>query len=256
MVLVSMLNKKNVASVAMSAVLFAASSLVQAIPLGFIDNETSTIDTNTGLEWLDLTETMGRSYVDVAADITDDGGTFSSADGWRYATQSDFVTMVNNWFDPANVFTGEFTLYSALGNDDPAELNEFIYTFGDTIYSLYYDVGRYDSHLMDIVEGEGFSSGFLAVEQDGILRSGIVADWERTYRGVQYDEEDNLKVLSMAGGRLYNLKHPYANYGHYLVRDHDVSVVPLPATLPLFLTGLLGLGWLKRKKHNKNYIGV
>lgn len=51
-----------------------------------------TIDTDSGLQWLDLTVTQNRSYADVASQFGS-GGEFQ---GWRHATINDLVTLQTN----------------------------------------------------------------------------------------------------------------------------------------------------------------
>jgi hypothetical protein len=51
-----------------------------------------TLDTDSGLEWLDLTVTQNRSYADVANQFGS-GGEFQ---GWRHATINDLVTLQTN----------------------------------------------------------------------------------------------------------------------------------------------------------------
>jgi hypothetical protein len=48
----------------------------------FVDSGRTTLDTETGLEWLDLTETMGISYFDLLGELNP-GGLF---EGYRYAS--------------------------------------------------------------------------------------------------------------------------------------------------------------------------
>ena len=57
-----------------------------------IDSGISTIDTATGLEWLDLPQTSGVRYNDVAAGF----GGFIPIDGYQYATVSQVSTLFTN----------------------------------------------------------------------------------------------------------------------------------------------------------------
>jgi len=57
-----------------------------------IDNGMTTIDTASGLEWLDLTETVNRSYADVASQF----GVGGELEGWRHATTSELNTLAAN----------------------------------------------------------------------------------------------------------------------------------------------------------------
>ena len=58
-----------------------------------------TFDTVTSLEWLDLTETRGRSYIDITGQLGP-GGEFS---GWRYATLVETQSMFGINFDPGAI---------------------------------------------------------------------------------------------------------------------------------------------------------
>jgi hypothetical protein len=55
-----------------------------------IDNGTTTTDTDTNLEWLDLTETLGLSYADALA------SSFVTVDGYRSATSLEVAQLFTN----------------------------------------------------------------------------------------------------------------------------------------------------------------
>ena len=55
------------------------------------DDGLITIDTDTGLEWLDFSSTNAMSYNDISAQLTT-GGTW---DGWRYATVQEIESLLN-----------------------------------------------------------------------------------------------------------------------------------------------------------------
>lgn len=55
-----------------------------------IDNGTTTTDTDTGLEWLDLTETLGLSYAGALA------SSFVTVDGYRSATSLEVIELFGN----------------------------------------------------------------------------------------------------------------------------------------------------------------
>ena len=57
-----------------------------------IDNNTFTTDTESGLDWLDVTFTVDRSYNDVSSQVGGSG----DFEGWRYASRQEFDTL---WFD-------------------------------------------------------------------------------------------------------------------------------------------------------------
>ena len=78
-------------SIITSSLLFAVPSF--SAPIDFTDNTTYTTDTISGLDWLDVTASKHLSYDNVSAQFGA-GGTFA---GYRYATRSEFNTLVNNY---------------------------------------------------------------------------------------------------------------------------------------------------------------
>jgi hypothetical protein len=56
-----------------------------------------TLDTITGLEWLDITKTQGMSYRDVWSD------TLLSAGAWNHATNSEVLNLFNNYLRNDNL---------------------------------------------------------------------------------------------------------------------------------------------------------
>ena len=67
--------------------------LVHPVPF----DATITVDTETGLEWLDLTETVGLSYAQVEA-----GAGGYVADGWRHATVHEVCDLFERYLVPTN----------------------------------------------------------------------------------------------------------------------------------------------------------
>ena len=57
-----------------------------------IDQGITTLDTATGLQWLDLTATAGQSYNSVAAGF----GGFTTTQGFQFATESQVATLFTN----------------------------------------------------------------------------------------------------------------------------------------------------------------
>ncbi|WP_417534567.1 DUF4214 domain-containing protein [Marinobacterium stanieri] len=60
--------------------------------VAIIDMGDITRDTTTGLDWLDLTITRGRSYNDISSNL----GTGQEFDGWRYATDAEVQQLWKN----------------------------------------------------------------------------------------------------------------------------------------------------------------
>ena len=61
-----------------------------------------TYDSNTGLEWLDLTVTANRTYNDISS-LFDVGEEF---EGWRYATSTELITLWNSFGGNDNFYSG------------------------------------------------------------------------------------------------------------------------------------------------------
>ncbi len=63
-----------------------------SVHAAIVDNGNYTTDTATGLDWLDVTLSQGRSYDDVASQF----GTSGDFEGWGFATSAQFVTLLVN----------------------------------------------------------------------------------------------------------------------------------------------------------------
>lgn len=66
---------------------------IQSAGAAFIDYGSYLADTESGLEWLDVTASVGLSYDDVSANFGD-GGLFP---GWRYASTAEFQGLLAGW---------------------------------------------------------------------------------------------------------------------------------------------------------------
>jgi hypothetical protein len=175
-----------------------------------------TSDTATGLNWLDLTETSGKSRDDVVTQL----GTGGVYDGWRYATSSEVVTLWGNigvdlngadlsW--PDDPFEDPFVLdaVNLLGNTTcQADCAGFPYgTLGltgsqhPTDSALYDFIGAGYVELTFTTEYLGPGEGYMGTTDAGL------------------------------------------QFGHYLVQT-----VPIPSAVWLFGSGLIGLIGLARRK--------
>ena len=181
-----------------------------------VDNGTITTDTATGLDWLDLTETNGRSYYDISSKL-DAGEEFA---GWRYATGIEVQDLWKN-----------------LGM-----------AYGTNRAILTSDVVQYASFIRAVnLLGNTFN------EFDSAYDYGVAGNTGDTwsYQGIQYV---NAAGMSHVAGRSEtvewregtgNLRNgAYVHVGSYLVAP---SAVPVPAAAWLFGTALLGLVGVKRR---------
>jgi len=182
-----------------------------------IDNTTYTTDTASGLDWLDLTETVGRTYDDISSKF----GSGQEFDGWRYAT---LLEVTSFW----NAFGGNDSYYNTVSTQNNG--------LTDTVSPLWgytnCDVATCDSGLR---YSWAITANTLTVS--GTHGSVFLSDY-----AVDTDE------VKLTFGAI-NDTASSINIGHALVRGEALSAVPVPAAAWLFGSGLLGLiGVARRKK--------
>ena len=180
----------------------------------------TTKDSATNLEWLDVSSTFGQSYQDVLARL---GNTSDSLYGYRYATGAEVQTLVA---DAGVVDASYFT--SGLTSSEQINLYDFINLLGPYDTSSY---GQTELGLYGVTADTGGAGQYYA----GYY---YYASSTVTYSG--YVHYSSLPVTSPTSGQ---------HYGSFLVRD--VAATPIPATLPLFATGLGAfglLGWRRKRK--------
>ena len=182
-----------------------------------IDNDTYTSDTSTGLDWLDLSETAGIFYSQA----------LSNNSGWRYATYSEvqdlFGVLFNGYYDT------DTTRHLSRSTDN---------AYSDQAI----DVTNYQSLF-------GVASSTAASGKTHNYTYGLYSRGEpSTLRSMgTYSNTDGLTVIQ--GIEFYQAYTPSFTadgHGTYLVRT---SLVPIPAAVWLFGSGLIGLiGLTSRKK--------
>ena len=84
---------KCLAAAALVAGGIFAASVSTASAATIIDGGWQTIDTDTGLRWLDVTATLGLSYSEVSSTLLGSGQLY---DGWRYATVYEVSQLFTN----------------------------------------------------------------------------------------------------------------------------------------------------------------
>ena len=174
-----------------------------------------TRDTVSGLDWLDLTETNNMSRVDVLAKLGD-GGEF---DGWRYAARYEVADL---WLNFGIDFSGsDYGYYSGVVNPGIVQATSFLGNIPDDpavhTYSLIGITGLRQSSTSHYILGAFYNA------VDGY--------------NVYHDIRDGYSLPDTGAA---------AWYGHYLVKD--ASVVPVPAAVWMFGSGLLGLIGMARRK--------
>jgi hypothetical protein len=236
-----------------SMVLLTLSSFISiSAHAGLIDMGTTTLDDNTGLEWLDLTETNGMSNDDVRAEFVQGG----SLEGYRYAS----LLEVEGFLTAAGG-TGPHYLYQDNGN---IPLNGWVTdllalwgatsgtnAFNVTSYVMFGDVVR-DTYMVDIDTDRGelrpngeicddphqftcFDSIEVVGEQAevGLLQDFYIGGYSTVRFGIDHFQRRSVDVGHVA-------------YGSAIVK----ADVPEPSTFAIFALGMIGLASRRFKKQS------
>ena len=181
-----------------------------------------THDTETGLEWLDLTETKKMNYNYISSQLGS-GGEF---EGFRYATKNEMDSLFLAFDLPLDAAAH----INSEPAGDPAILN-FNSIMGETLD----DSGVYGTY--------------------GIIGE-VSTEGAHHYLGVAYDYYNGVNLYSTS--TIYSSipddaiwddptsSIDYGGIGSFLVRP---AVVPVPAAVWLFGSGLIGLIGLARHKN-------
>lgn len=190
----------------------------------FIDLGTTTVDTRSNLEWLDLTESMGFSFNQVV--------NYNIFPTWRYATLSELQTLYSGFG-----FNVERAYYQPASNGPQGAVDLAISLLGDT----YGDPNGVVRGVVGIIASAGFTS---FPDSDLFKRSlGVTEGSDLAPNGSFL----TVNLLATGSGSGVGVDNP--STGHYLVREYEgASPVPLPAAVWLFGSGLLGLMGLIRRK--------
>lgn len=192
-------------------------------------------DTSTGLDWLDVAVSAGRSYEDLTgvdgSNEFDPGGDF---EGFRYATFVDID-----------------------GNTAAGRQNSLLKSAGLGVM-VFSDLGSYADvrALLDYVGcsgscgayGYALGTAVFIDQNNNMLVSDVIVEAFRSLQGLSYGRAsyDNIPPLEL-DPFVTNVSVDYPIVrGNWLVRD---TVVPVPAAVWLFGSGLIGLiGVARRKK--------
>ncbi len=172
-------------------------------------DDTTTIDTVSGLEWLDLTHTAGLSYDVVSARLVDSGDDLF---GWRYATLDEVATFWTNAGGGGGSYAGDADAWV-----------EGIFGYwatsvagGEDAYFLTAEGGAPGSHVYGLLADYSNQSPTPPSEFLAYLNSGEIEDSNSRF-----------------------------DIGSALVK---VTVVPVPAAIWLFGTALIGFVGISRRR--------
>jgi hypothetical protein len=216
-------------------------SLIATLALGFISTGQAAIvdlgnitrDTNSGLDWLDVTETAGLSYNEVSSRLTPGG----SLAGWRYASAAEFETLVGHFgYLPLLTDCNYGLTYcdQDMATNNPI-IENMIRTLGDTYDKILDEQNNY----LDVT-GAGYTYGMLATTDPLMSAAQMVAsilDDEIGLRRVGITTFDGLDSVKTYNGSLIPSASSLAR-GSFLVAP---SPVPLPPTGILLISALMPL---------------
>ena len=228
----SKLIKKIIITTVMSVPMLDAHSAI-------IDYGTYFSDTQSGLNWLDVTATVNRSYNDISSQFGS-GGEFS---GWRYASRNEFNDLLTTWTGVSLQSEGRTeTTGTSPSVDGLVEL------FGSTLDSLW--IERF-GETWD--SANGFDEGFGIDFTLGILSETVNLPENQRQVAAIWDNENNGRASDFFNSehRQVFLTEPRSDIGSFLVQGQSSSspsAVPEPQTILIFGLGLLGLTLTRNRK--------
>ena len=184
-----------------------------------IDNGNSTIDTETGLEWLDLTQSTNISVNDILGGV----GGFAGA-GYIHATRSQISGFVSSLGDPTPFFDSViFFTQTSADPLAPANATALVGFLGATDNGSL--LGFFDDGNLGLTTEQRIACINAPIE---VCRSAI---------------NQTNHLISVRSSADSDFASP--QFGHWLNRT---ASVPEPGTLALFGLGLAGIGVVRRKK--------
>ena len=198
----------------------------------FLNTGISHVDTTTGLEWLDFGSLVdGPTTLNFSVDYAESYYGAGNG-GWRLADETEVYNLFNRFFEPD--FDGGTNGIMMLPEGDGQSTliqsrNSWLISFGTDATEVIGSQDTEDAHI--------WSAGFYVDENDDVQILGVefdVAGLTSNIYGTEYD----VTGLTRTQG--------YDNIGVFMVRDY--TVVPIPAAIWLFGSGLIALLGIARRK--------
>ena len=209
----------------LGASLLFVSVQVNALIIDSADN-TYFSDTESGLDWLDTSFSLGLSVANVLS-LTGSG---NSLEGWRYATLDDLILLISR-FDGLDTAVEDILLRGRAYSDSPSWVSNGDYRWSELI------------NLMGITYSEP-STITIYGWYDNLIGDGLS---NMAYLDNKLDPafSDFYQLQNYAIG--VDHSNAISDWASWLVRD-TISTAPEPTIIALMFTGLIGLGVARRKK--------
>ncbi len=225
-------------SIALVGLMLSLSTNAAIIDLGNI-----TRDTATGLDWLDVTQTLDLSHDQVTAQM----GIGGAYEGWRYATMAELDQVITD-FGYTAVTSGCWA--TSLHCDDTniggqiAIIDTMIRTLGDTGKAY---LENTHSGLTASPAAAGFTRGLLGSQNAnlGNYDNALIFDGNYVYQSNGFPAGDYQDRVITAYASTPSSYHS-SEMGSFLVAT--TPSVPIPAAAWLFGSGLISLTGLSRKR--------
>lgn len=221
--------KKLINSVVALAVLVILNSPAYAV---LIDLDSYITDTNSGLDWLDVSASTNRTYDEVILQ-QGKGGDF---EGWRFATSDEFLGFTDNreGYEVSKLLgyieSNPFSLFEQSYDD--------FFTAGMLLnYNEEHNIG-YSSFFWNEPQfpDEPRFASFPIVVKSYTFEDGCDYNVFCDINEVEYPED------LIAARRSFQ-----SELGSFMVRDSNMPAVPLPTAAFMFVPALLGLLGFRRK---------
>jgi MYXO-CTERM domain-containing protein len=187
----------------------------------------ATLDTETGIEWLDLTQTVFMS-INEAEELTGSSGTF---DGWRLPTRLEVNNLFQNMF-PQHSFNDGRSSFTSFSN-----------------YSALFGVLQYGSRGM-YVNDEMNERGGTQVLWASVDSNGWVYEDSNLSHSLDHKRNDfGVWLVSDGGTTISSIDDPSMNANN---ANAPVDNVSSPALLGLMGLGLFGFAARRRSSTTLN----
>lgn len=198
-----------------------------------VDQGNYLTDTTSGLDWLDVTESINMSHNQVTTELSDGGKFF----GWRYASGTEFLKLAS---DASGQFMTSPSIYYGLPIN--ITLDSLVAMLGSTLdaYYLHFYSKTFNEYIDDPSLSQHYTIGLLSDEVPNLTGTAYFAGYLNDFNRNGYSL-DGVQAYSVGFGP----ENKGYNFGSYLVRTNNT--VPEPEMLTLIAFCLGGVFAFRRK---------